>query len=71
VRSINGNIIGASKIARDITLQRQAAERQQLLLSEMRHRVGNSFAVAGGLLSIAARQADSVQELVTVMRQRL
>jgi len=71
VRSINGNIIGASKIARDITLQRQAAERQQLLLSEMRHRVGNSFAVADGLLSIAARQADSVQELVTVMRQRL
>jgi len=71
VRSTNGNIIGASKIARDITLQRQAAERQQLLLSEMRHRVGNSFAVADGLLSIAARQADSVQELVTVMRQRL
>lgn len=71
VRNANGNIIGASKIARDITLQRQAAERQQLLLSEMRHRVGNSFAVASGLLSIAARQVDSVQELVTVMRQRL
>lgn len=71
VRNSNGKIIGASKIARDITLQRQAVERQQLLLSEMRHRVGNSFAVAGGLLSIAARQADSVQELVTVMRQRL
>ncbi len=71
VRNANGKIIGASKIARDITLQRQAVERQQLLLSEMRHRVGNSFAVAGGLLSIAARQADSVQELVTVMRQRL
>ncbi|MCA1334902.1 MULTISPECIES: sensor histidine kinase [Alphaproteobacteria] len=71
VRNADGKIIGASKIARDITLQRQAAERQQLLLSEMRHRVGNSFAVASGLLSIAARQADSVQELVTVMRQRL
>lgn len=71
VRNTNNNIIGASKIARDITLQRQAAERQQLLLSEMRHRVGNSFAVAAGLLSIAARQADSVQELVTVTRQRL
>jgi PAS domain S-box-containing protein len=71
VRNANGHIIGASKIARDITLQRQAAERQQLLLSEMRHRVGNSFAVAGGLMSIAARQVDSVQELVSVMRQRL
>ncbi|MEQ3626184.1 MAG: PAS domain S-box protein [Tateyamaria sp.] len=71
VRSANGKIVGASKIARDITLQRQAIERQQLLLSEMRHRVGNSLAVAGGLLSIAARQADSVQELVKVVRQRL
>lgn len=71
VRDVEGNIIGASKIARDITLQREAVERQRLLLSEMRHRVGNSFAVAGGLLSIAARQANTVQELATVVRQRL
>ncbi|PJE33687.1 Blue-light-activated histidine kinase 1 [Pseudooceanicola marinus] len=71
LRDDEDNIIGASKIARDITHQREAEERQQLLLSEMRHRVGNSFAVASGLLSIAARHAGSVPELVTVMRQRL
>lgn len=71
VRDFGGNIVGASKIARDITLQRQTIERQQFLLSEMRHRVGNSFAVAGGLLSIAAREVDNIQELVAVMRQRL
>ncbi|WOI30780.1 sensor histidine kinase [Sulfitobacter dubius] len=71
VRGIDGNVIGASKIARDITLQREAAQQQRLLLSEMHHRVGNSFAVAGGLLSIAARKANTVQELVTVVRQRL
>lgn len=67
----NGTVIGASKIARDITMQHRAAEQQRLLLSEMRHRVGNSFAVAGSLLSIAARHASSVEELVSVMRQRL
>ncbi|WP_370311244.1 PAS domain S-box protein [Sagittula sp.] len=71
VRDVDGHVIGASKIARDITAQREAEERQQLLLSEMRHRVGNSFAVAGGLLAIAARQAGSMEELVQVMRGRL
>lgn len=71
VRDKAGKVVGASKIARDITLQHQIAEQQKLLLSEMRHRVGNSFAVAGGLLSVVARQTDSVEELVTIMRQRL
>ncbi|MBR9852649.1 MAG: PAS domain S-box protein [Rhodobacteraceae bacterium] len=71
VHDDHGNVVAASKIARDITLQHKIAEQQQLLLSEMRHRVGNSFAVAGGLIAIAARHASSVQELVVDMRQRL
>ncbi|AJE46729.1 PAS domain S-box protein [Celeribacter indicus] len=71
VRNAEGRVVGASKIARDITLQHRVAEQQQLLLSEMRHRVGNSFAVAGGLLALAARQTDNVADLVTTMRRRL
>ena len=71
MRDSEGNVIGASKIARDITRQRHAEERQRILLSEMRHRVGNSFAVAGGLLAIAARQAKSVEELYRDVRERL
>lgn len=71
VRDGEGRVVGASKIARDITLQKRIAEQQRLLLSEMRHRVGNAFAVAGGLLSIAAREARSVEELAATMRQRL
>ncbi len=71
VRDACGRVVGASKIARDITPQRRIAEQQRLLLSEMRHRVGNAFAVAGGLLSIAAREARSVEELAATMRQRL
>src|SRR5690554_4938743 len=70
VRDAGGRIIGASKIARDITLQHQAVEQQRLLLSEMRHRVGNCFAVASGLLSICARQADSTDDLVQEMQER-
>ncbi len=70
IRDETGRVIGASKIARDITLQHRAAEQQRMLLSEMRHRVANSFAVASALLNICARQADSVDGLVELMRGR-
>lgn len=70
MRDASGRVIGASKIARDITLKRKFEEQQRMLLSEMRHRVGNCFAVAGGLLRISARQADSAEELVRIMQDR-
>ena len=70
IRDGDGQVVGASKIARDITIQKQAARRQHLLLSEMKHRVGNSFAVASGLLSISAREAETVDDLVDAMRGR-
>lgn len=58
VRDAAGNIVAASKIARDITLQKQLEEQQRILLAEMRHRVGNSFAIASGLISLCARGVD-------------
>lgn len=51
VRDASGTIIGASKIARDVS-ERRAAERQQrLLLAELDHRVKNSLAVVHGIAS--------------------
>lgn len=70
IRNRNGQVIGASKIARDITAQHRAAEQQRLLLSEMKHRVGNSFAIASGLLNLCARQATTVDDLVVQTRGR-
>jgi PAS domain S-box-containing protein len=70
IRDRKGQVIGASKIARDITAQHRAAEQQRLLLSEMKHRVGNSFAIASGLLNLCARQASTVDDLVGEMRGR-
>lgn len=71
VRNAAGEVIGASKIARDITQQKEAAKRQALLLAEMRHRVGNCFAVASSLIAVTARQVETAEELATTMRQRL
>ncbi|MBE9639254.1 sensor histidine kinase [Salipiger mangrovisoli] len=71
VRDTAGNIVAASKIARDITLQKQLEEQQRILLAEMRHRVGNSFAIASGLISVFARGVDTAQELAAMMKNRL
>jgi PAS domain S-box-containing protein len=49
IKSPDGRVIGASKVARDITEQKRASEKQSLLLGEMRHRVKNLSAVIEAL----------------------
>jgi PAS domain S-box-containing protein len=71
VRNPDGRIIGASKIARDITERRRAEEQQQLLLREMDHRIKNLFALASGLVALSARSATTPQELSSAVRDRL
>lgn len=71
VRDVNGTIIGASKIARDNTAQKRAAERQSLLLREMNHRIKNLFALASAVVALSARGAASAEELTTVVQSRL
>lgn len=61
----SGKVIGASKIARDISDRRRAEAQKDLLLGEMNHRVKNLFALAGGLVNLSARGATSVQDLVS------
>src|SRR5271166_2869996 len=71
IRNSRGEIVGASKIARDITELRKARDRQQLLLKEMSHRVKNLFALSGSIVGLSARSAKSVQELAQSTRERL
>lgn len=71
VRDAAGNIVGASKIARDITERKRAEERQRLLLKEMNHRVKNLFAVSSGVVALSARSAKSVEALSSDVRERL
>ena len=53
IRNAEGEIIGASKIARDITARRRAEERQRLLLREMDHRIKNLFSLAGAVVTLS------------------
>lgn len=66
-----GQVIGASKIARDITEQKRAQERQALLLREMNHRIKNLFMLASSIVSSSARSVHNVKELTTAIQGRL
>jgi PAS domain S-box-containing protein len=51
LRAPDGRIVGASKIARDITERRRAQEQANLLLSEMKHRLKNSLSIVQAIAS--------------------
>jgi PAS domain S-box-containing protein len=71
VRDSQGAIVGASKIARDISERRRAEERQHLLLRELDHRVRNLFTLTGGLVALSARSAKTPEDLASAVRGRL
>jgi PAS domain S-box-containing protein len=71
IRDPDGTIIGASKIARDITDRRRAHEQEQLLLKEMSHRVKNLFTLAGSIVTLSARTATTPRELARSVGDRL
>jgi PAS domain S-box-containing protein len=71
IRNAMGQVVGASKVARDITERRQAQEQQQLLLRELDHRVKNLFTVASSVVALSARSAGTVGELASAVQGRL
>lgn len=71
IRSRDGRIIGASKIARDITERRLVERQQRLLLREMNHRVKNLFTLASSVVTLSARSAATPAELATAVSSRL
>jgi two-component sensor histidine kinase len=71
IKNEKGEVVGASKIARDITELKRARERQGLLLREMDHRIKNLFSLAISVLSLSGRSAGSVPQLIASARDRL
>jgi PAS domain S-box-containing protein len=71
IRNRAGQVIGAAKIARDITERRRAEKQQHLLIQEMDHRVKNLFALASSIVSLSAKTAATSSELAAAVSQRL
>jgi PAS domain S-box-containing protein len=69
IRDGNGTIIGASKIARDVSERKRAEERFRLLAQEADHRSKNLLAMVQATVHLA--QADTPQELKKVIEGRI
>src|SRR5208337_1270414 len=54
IKDAKGQVVGASKIARDISERKRAEERLNLLLREMNHRIKNLFTIAGSVVALSA-----------------
>jgi two-component sensor histidine kinase len=63
IRNHQGTIVGASKVARDITERKRAAEQQELMLGEMRHRVKNLSTVIEALARQSRPRDEPAVEL--------
>jgi two-component system, chemotaxis family, CheB/CheR fusion protein len=58
IRGAGGRIVGASKIARDITEKRKHEEARAMLLGEMKHRIKNNLATVQSLATMTLRSAS-------------
>ena len=69
VRDLSGKIIGASKIARDITQQVETRERLELLRREVDHRAKNVLQIVQSLIHLT--RAKSHEEYVAALEGRI
>ncbi|PSJ56058.1 PAS domain S-box protein [Pseudaminobacter soli (ex Li et al. 2025)] len=67
----NGEIVGASRIGRDITERKQAEDQRRLLLKEMEHRIKNVFSLASSLITLSANRARTPAQLAEMASGRL
>jgi PAS domain S-box-containing protein len=66
-----GRIVGASKIARDITERKQAEARQLLLTRELHHRTQNIFSVVQAVISKSFAGRRTVEDARVAVLDRL
>jgi PAS domain S-box-containing protein len=71
IRDADGKIVGASKIARDITDRKRAEDRQELLTREIQHRTKNLFTVVQAVVARSMADKQTVQEARASVLSRL
>jgi PAS domain S-box-containing protein len=71
VRNATGQIIGASKIARDITSAKENEQRIRLLMREVNHRVKNQYAVILSMIRETNKRAENPAAFERHVRERI
>lgn len=71
VRDESGRIVGASKIARDISERKRAEELQRLLVGELNHRVRNTLATVQAIAQQTVGRAKSPSDFAQSFTGRL
>jgi PAS domain S-box-containing protein len=71
VKNAEGKIIGASKIARDITPRKRAEAREKVLMSELDHRVKNVLARVAMIAMSSRNGSGSIDEFVRSFNGRI
>jgi PAS domain S-box-containing protein len=66
-----GTIVGASKVARDITERRRGEEMQRLLFEELNHRVKNTLAIIQAIATQSLRWSPDPANFVKSFRGRI
>lgn len=67
----SGKVVGASKVARDITEKKRAEATRQLLLNELNHRVKNTLANVQAIVQHTVRHARSPDEFAASFSGRI
>lgn len=71
IRDGRGTIVGASKVARDVTERKRGEEMQALLFNELDHRVRNMLATIKAIASQSARGASGLDAFVAAFNGRV
>lgn len=71
VRNAEGRIVGASKIARDITGRKRAEAREKMLTAELDHRVKNILAQVAAIAKSTREGSRSVDEFLRSLDGRI
>lgn len=71
IKNSRGQIVGASKIARDISAAKESERRIKLLMREVNHRVKNQFAVILSIIRETSKRSTDPREFEERVRERI
>ena len=71
LRDKSGKVVGASKVARDISSRKEVEKSQQLLLGELSHRVKNTLATVQAIATQSLRRSREPADFLTSFTGRI